>query len=173
MLPSVFVTSLRELIQFNQIHDLFFYLLLLQRSSIYANVDAALHKIRETSEVPIISKFDHSLLLFLVFIVFTYMSQNSYLFKYFSYFFFQVKIKLMSIFVQAVQSFASEHLKTPLGEPVKGKQNKSSADLWLEKFYKKVTNLPEPFPHELVERLEQYLDVSKVTFTLLTFEHLY
>jgi len=43
---------------------------------------------------------------------------------------------------------------------VKGKKKKSGAELWLEKFYKKVTNLPEPFPHELVERLEQYLDVS-------------
>ena len=62
--------------------------------------------------------------------------------------------------MQAVQSFAAEHLKTPLGEPVKGKKKKSSTELWVEKFYKKVTNLPEPFPHELVERLEQYLDVS-------------
>lgn len=67
---------------------------------------------------------------------------------------------LIGFFLQAVQSFASEHLKTPLGEPVKGKKNKSSTELWLEKFYKKTTNLPEPFPHELVERLEKYLDVS-------------
>lgn len=43
---------------------------------------------------------------------------------------------------------------------MKGKKNKSSTELWLEKFYKKTTNLPEPFPHELVERLEKYLDVS-------------
>ena len=64
------------------------------------------------------------------------------------------------LLLQAVQSFASEYLKTPLGEPVKGKRNKSSTELWLEKFYKKTTNLPEPFPHELVERLEKYLDVS-------------
>ncbi|KAF9594602.1 hypothetical protein IFM89_034224 [Coptis chinensis] len=78
------------------------------RSTIYARVDAALHKIRDTSK--------------------------------------------------AVQSFAGEYLKTPLGEPVKGKKNKSSAELWVEKFYKKTTNLPEPFPHELVERLEKYLD---------------
>ncbi|KAK1387481.1 Pleiotropic drug resistance protein 3 [Heracleum sosnowskyi] len=78
------------------------------RNTIYARVDSALHRIRDTSE--------------------------------------------------AVQSFASEHLKTPLGEPVKGKKNKSSTELWLEKFYKKTTNLPEPFPHELVERLEKYLD---------------
>lgn len=62
--------------------------------------------------------------------------------------------------MQFVQSFASEHLKTPLGEPVKGKQNKSNTELWVEKFYKKVTTMPEPFPHELVERLEEYLDVS-------------
>lgn len=55
---------------------------------------------------------------------------------------------------------------------MKGKRNKTSADLWLEKFYKKVTNLPEPFPHELVERLEQYLDVSEVTSILPTSEHL-
>lgn len=62
--------------------------------------------------------------------------------------------------IQAVQSFATEHLKTPVGEPVKGKKNMSRTELWLEKFYKKTTNLPEPFPHELVERLEKYLDVS-------------
>ncbi|KAG5555314.1 hypothetical protein RHGRI_012748 [Rhododendron griersonianum] len=60
--------------------------------------------------------------------------------------------------IQAVQSFATEHLKTPVGEPVKGKKNMSRTELWLEKFYKKTTNLPEPFPHELVERLEKYLD---------------
>jgi hypothetical protein len=64
------------------------------------------------------------------------------------------------LLVQSVQSFASEHLKTPLGEPVKGNKNKSNTDLWVEKFYKKVTTLPEPFPHDLVERLEEYLDVS-------------
>ncbi|XWS38926.1 hypothetical protein CRYUN_Cryun18bG0005600 [Craigia yunnanensis] len=59
---------------------------------------------------------------------------------------------------EAVQSFAAKYLKTPLGEPVKGKKNKSTTELWLDKFYKKTTNLPEPFPHELVERLEKYLD---------------
>ncbi|KAK8671221.1 hypothetical protein V6N13_037822 [Hibiscus sabdariffa] len=59
---------------------------------------------------------------------------------------------------EAVQSFAAEYLKTPLGEPVKGKKNKSTTELWVEKFYKKTTNLPEPFPHELVERIEKYLD---------------
>ncbi|KAK6913674.1 hypothetical protein RJ641_020995 [Dillenia turbinata] len=59
---------------------------------------------------------------------------------------------------EAVQSFAAEYLKTPLGEPVKGKRNKTTTELWVEKFYKKTTNLPEPFPHELVERLEKYLD---------------
>lgn len=63
-------------------------------------------------------------------------------------------------FYQGVQNFADEHLKTSLGEPVKGKKNKTSTELWLEKFYKKTTNLPEPFPHELVERLEKYLDVT-------------
>ncbi|KAL3626614.1 hypothetical protein CASFOL_030163 [Castilleja foliolosa] len=78
------------------------------RNTIYARVDSALHRIRDTSE--------------------------------------------------SVQAFATEHLKTPLGEPVKGKKNKTSTELWLEKFYKKKTNLPEPFPHELVERLEKYLD---------------
>ncbi|CAI0466937.1 unnamed protein product [Linum tenue] len=78
------------------------------RNTIYARVDAALRKIRDTSEI--------------------------------------------------VQVFASEHLKTPLGEPVRGKKNKTTTELWLEKFYKKTTNLPEPFPHELVERLEKYLD---------------
>ncbi|KAL5700820.1 hypothetical protein ACHQM5_026227 [Ranunculus cassubicifolius] len=59
---------------------------------------------------------------------------------------------------ESVQSFATEFLKTPIGEPVKGKKNKTSTELWVEKFYKKTTNLPEPFPHELVERLEKYLD---------------
>ncbi|KAL6901970.1 hypothetical protein ACP4OV_004846 [Aristida adscensionis] len=78
------------------------------RTTVYARVDAALRKIRDTSE--------------------------------------------------SVQSFASEYLKTPLGEPVKGNKNKSSTELWVEKFYKKVTTLPEPFPHSLVERLEEYLD---------------
>lgn len=78
------------------------------RTTIYARVDAALRKIRGTSE--------------------------------------------------SVQSFASAHLKTPLGEPVKGNKNKSSTELWVEKFYKKVTTMPEPFPHDLVERLEEYLD---------------
>lgn len=78
------------------------------RNTIYARVDSALRKIRETSET--------------------------------------------------VQTFAAEYLKTPLGEPVKGKKNKSTTELWVEKFYKKTTNLPEPFPHELVERLENFLD---------------
>ncbi|CAA7388263.1 unnamed protein product [Spirodela intermedia] len=78
------------------------------RNTIYARVDSALRKIRETSEM--------------------------------------------------VQSFAAEHLKTPLGEPVKGRKNRSVAELWLDKFYKKVTTLPEPFPHQLVDTLEQYLD---------------
>lgn len=78
------------------------------RNTIYARVDSALHRIRDTSE--------------------------------------------------AVQAFASQYLKTPLGEPVKGKKNKTSTELWLEKFYKKTTNMPEPFPHELVDRLEKYLD---------------
>lgn len=59
---------------------------------------------------------------------------------------------------ETVQGFAAEYLKTPLGEPVKGKKEKSTTELWLEKFYKKTTNLPEPFPHELVERLEKYLN---------------
>ncbi|OAY27612.1 uncharacterized protein LOC110601676 [Manihot esculenta] len=59
---------------------------------------------------------------------------------------------------EAVQAFAAEYLKTPMGEPVKGKKNKTTTELWLEKFYEKTTNLPEPFPHELVERLEKYLD---------------
>ncbi|XP_024030238.1 uncharacterized protein LOC21392607 isoform X2 [Morus notabilis] len=78
------------------------------RNTIYARVDSALRRIRDTSET--------------------------------------------------VQNFAAEYLKTPLGEPVKGNKNKTTAKLWLEKFYKKTTHLPEPFPHELVERLEKYLD---------------
>ncbi|KAM5568717.1 hypothetical protein ABKV19_016314 [Rosa sericea] len=78
------------------------------RNSIYARVDSALHKIRDTSE--------------------------------------------------AVQTFAAEYLKTPLGEPVKGKKNKTTTELWVEKFSKKTTNLPEPFPHELVDRLENFLN---------------
>ncbi|XP_016491340.1 uncharacterized protein LOC107811018 [Nicotiana tabacum] len=94
------------------------------RNTIYAGVDSALHRIRETSE--------------------------------------------------AVQAFAAEHLKTPLGEPVKGKKNKTSTELWLEKFYKKTTNLPEPFPHELVDRLEKYLDSLEeqlVDLSSLLYDH--
>ncbi|KAJ6902777.1 hypothetical protein NC651_020303 [Populus alba x Populus x berolinensis] len=56
-----------------------------------------------------------------------------------------------------LRTIAAEYLKTPLGEPVKGK-NKTTTKLWLEKFYQKTTNLPEPFPLELAERLEKYLD---------------
>jgi len=41
---------------------------------------------------------------------------------------------LSYLFVQIVQSFAAEYLKTPLGEPVKSKKNKSSTELWVEKF---------------------------------------
>ncbi|GAB4842998.1 hypothetical protein Ancab_012976 [Ancistrocladus abbreviatus] len=94
------------------------------RNTIYACVDSALHRIRDTSE--------------------------------------------------AIQAFAGEYLKTPLGEPVKGKKNKSSTGLWLEKFYKKTTNLPEPFPHELVERLESYLDSLEeqlVDLSSLLYDH--
>ncbi|XVE65498.1 hypothetical protein DITRI_Ditri08aG0004700 [Diplodiscus trichospermus] len=75
---------------------------------------------------------------------------------------------------EAVQSFAAKYLKTPLGEPVKGKKNKSTTELWLEKFYKKTTNLPEPFPHELVERLEKYLDNLEeqlVDLSALLYDH--
>ncbi|KAF3456370.1 hypothetical protein FNV43_RR01020 [Rhamnella rubrinervis] len=75
---------------------------------------------------------------------------------------------------ETVQTFAAEYLKTPLGEPVKGKKNKSTTELWLEKFYKKTTNLPEPFPHELVERLEKYLDSLEeqlVDLSSLLYDH--
>lgn len=75
-------------------------------------------------------------------------------------------ITTISGLVQFVQSFASEHLKMPLEELVKGNKNKSTTELWVEKFYKKVTNLPEPFPHDLVEKLEEYLDVSIIYHTL-------
>ncbi|KAF8683912.1 hypothetical protein HU200_044856 [Digitaria exilis] len=94
------------------------------RTTIYAQVDAALRKIRDTSEF--------------------------------------------------VQSFASEHLKTPLGEPVKGNKNKSTTELWVEKFYKKVTTVPEPFPHDLVEKLEEYLDKLEeqlVDLSSLLYDH--
>ncbi|MCO5582490.1 hypothetical protein L7F22_036387 [Adiantum nelumboides] len=57
-----------------------------------------------------------------------------------------------------IQAFTSEHLKTPLGEPVKTPSKKTTAELWLDKFYKKTTNMPEPLPHELVVRVESYLD---------------
>lgn len=75
---------------------------------------------------------------------------------------------------EEVQSFAAEYLKTPLGEPVKGKRNKSSTEMWVEKFYKKTTNLPEPYPHELVERLEKYLDSLEeqlVDLSSLLYDH--
>lgn len=95
-----------------------------KRNTIYARVDSALHRIRDTSE--------------------------------------------------AVQGFASDYLKTPLGEPIKGKKNKTTTELWLEKFYRKTTNLPEPFPHELVERLEKYLDSLEeqlVDLSSLLYDH--
>jgi len=60
--------------------------------------------------------------------------------------------------IEAVQSFTNELLKTPLGEAVEGQWKKLTADLWLGKLYKKATNLPEPSPHEPVERLQKYLD---------------
>ncbi|KAK0607694.1 hypothetical protein LWI29_018753 [Acer saccharum] len=94
------------------------------RNTIYARVDSALRRIRETSET--------------------------------------------------VQAFAAEYLKTPLGEPVKDKKNKSSTELWLEKFYKKTTNLPEPYPHDLVDRLEKYLDSLEeqlVDLSSLLYDH--
>ncbi|XP_047317007.1 uncharacterized protein LOC124920547 [Impatiens glandulifera] len=75
---------------------------------------------------------------------------------------------------EEVQSFAAEYLKTPLGEPVKGKRNKTSTEMWVEKFYKKTTNLPEPYPHELVERLEKYLDSLEeqlVDLSSLLYDH--
>ncbi|CAA7032035.1 unnamed protein product [Microthlaspi erraticum] len=95
-----------------------------QRNTIYARVDSALRRIRETSE--------------------------------------------------AVQNFASDYLKTPLGEPVKDKKNKTKTELWVETFYKKTTTLPEPFPHELVERLEKYLDTVEeqlVDLSSLLYDH--
>ncbi|RVW19454.1 hypothetical protein CK203_114597 [Vitis vinifera] len=48
-----------------------------------------------------------------------------------------------------------------------GKKNKSSTELWLEKFYKKKTNLHEPLPHELVERLE-WISIIPVIRSLVT-----
>jgi len=107
-----------------------------QRNSIYARVDSVLRKIRETSEV-ICTHLSYVYML----LVYLIMDPGQF-------------------FAQTVQGFAAEYLKTPLGEPVKGKKEKSTTELWLEKFYKKTTNLPEPFPHELVERLEKYLNVS-------------
>ncbi|KAL4560178.1 hypothetical protein LXL04_032327 [Taraxacum kok-saghyz] len=81
------------------------------------------------------------------------------------------KIREMS---ESVEAFARDYLRTPLGEPVKGKKNKTTTELWLEKFYKKETNLPEPFPHELVERLETYLDSLEeqlVDLSSLLYDH--
>ncbi|MFS7911319.1 hypothetical protein Hanom_Chr02g00116731 [Helianthus anomalus] len=81
------------------------------------------------------------------------------------------KIREISKFVEA---FAGEFLRTPLGEPVKGKKNKTTTQLWLEKLYKKETNLPEPFSHELVDRLETYLDSLEeqlVDLSSLLYDH--
>ncbi|PWZ27838.1 hypothetical protein Zm00014a_027378 [Zea mays] len=92
----------------------------------------------------------------------------------------QFMLKSMLLFAKIrdtsefVQSFASEHLKTPLGELVKGNKNKFTTELWVEKFYKKVTNLPEPFPHDLVEKLEEYLDKLEgqpVDLSSLLYDH--
>ncbi|PRQ37367.1 hypothetical protein RchiOBHm_Chr4g0401771 [Rosa chinensis] len=99
------------------------------RNSIYERVDSSLHKIRDTSEV-ILSLSQQ----FLSCIILSLWLPVSHL--------------------QAVQTFAAEYLKTPLGEPMKGRKNKTSTGLWVEKSYKKTTNLPEPFSHELVARLE-------------------
>lgn len=56
-----------------------------------------------------------------------------------------------------VQQFISDHLRTPLGEDVKGEKKKNKVELWIDKFYKKRTALPAPLPHDKVERLESYL----------------
>lgn len=119
-----------------------------QRNSIYARVDSALHKIRDTSEV--IWSFSWQFIICMI-----------------------LSLWLPACHLQAVQTFAAEYLKTPLGEPVKGKKNKTTTELWVEKFYKKTTNLPEPFPHELVDRLENFLNVSSSTSRFPVFvEHL-
>lgn len=59
---------------------------------------------------------------------------------------------------EMVQTFVGEFLRTPIGKPVKGRAKRNSGQVWLDMFYKKTTNLPEPVPHELVERVEKYLD---------------
>ncbi|KAJ7566052.1 hypothetical protein O6H91_02G086100 [Diphasiastrum complanatum] len=74
---------------------------------------------------------------------------------------------------ESVQSFANKYLRTPLGDAMIHK-NKSSAELWIDKFYKKTTNLPEPFPHEVVEQLETYLDELEkklVDLSALLYDH--
>ncbi|XP_010451464.1 PREDICTED: uncharacterized protein LOC104733595 [Camelina sativa] len=53
-------------------------------------------------------------------------------------------------------------------------KNKTKTELWVEKFYKKTTTLPEPFPHELVERVEKYLDTVEeqlVDLSSLLYDH--
>ncbi|CBI22821.3 unnamed protein product, partial [Vitis vinifera] len=68
----------------------------------------------------------------------------------------------------------SGHLIMLYNKLILGKKNKSSTELWLEKFYKKKTNLPEPLPHELVERLEKFLDNLEeelVDLSYLLYDH--
>ena len=72
-----------------------------------------------------------------------------------------------------IQQFVSDFLRTPLGERVKGKE-KTKAELWIDKFYKKTTALPAPLPHEEVERLESYLSTLEdqlVQLSALLYDH--
>ena len=85
----------------------------MQRSTIYAWVDYALRKIRETSEVKRATCKVYHLRLLL-----------------------DMQIKKVVIVI-LIQSFAIEHLMTPLGEPIKERKNKTAAELWIEKFYNK------------------------------------
>ncbi|GJY05124.1 Ran GTPase [Tanacetum coccineum] len=55
---------------------------------------------------------------------------------------------------ESVEAFAGGYLKTPLGEPVKGKKNKTTTELWLEKFYK----------HKTICLKEQLVDSSSLLY---------
>ena len=73
-----------------------------------------------------------------------------------------------------VQQFISDYLRTPLGEEVKGEKKKNKVELWIDKFYKKLTTLPTPLPHEKVERLENYLTTLEdqlVQVSALLYDH--
>ncbi|XP_024397913.1 uncharacterized protein [Physcomitrium patens] len=85
-----------------------------------------------------------------------------------------VALKTIRESTDNIQAFISEHLRTPMGEEVKGEKKKNKVELWIDKFYKKTTALPAPLPHEKMERLENYLSTLEdqlVQLSSLLYDH--